>query len=224
MRLQNTDVLTNNNIPGIESNGIYNPTLSSPYSTYELPFYQTRETLTDPEVYRSFLYSGIRSFRKSRTYKNYKAFLMDLGMDRCHVHGNINSEMATLEMHHNIITILDIALIITEHTINTKGIISSFDLTTMLKSEHINHRIPVVMLSLTPHQLYHNEEGLFIHPDACIGNWVEFLEKYYDGITYDIATKIYYYTNNAIMKGISDDSDLLQVRDRIFNWRDYYGN
>lgn len=222
MRLQNVDILTNNEIPGINTEGDINPTLKSPYSSYELPFYQTRDTLADPDIYRQFLNSAMTSFRRSRTYKNYKSFLINLGLDRCHIHGNINTEMATIEMHHNIINLMDIALIITEHTLETRGLISTFDLVTMLKQEHVNHRIPLVMLSLTAHQLYHDNDDLFIHPDACIGDWISLLEKYNKGITYDIATKIYYYIDNAILKGTSDDNRYLNVRDRIFNWGDIY--
>ena len=61
-----------------ESNKFYNPTLRSPNTPFEQPFYQTRDTLTDVDTYSQFLKNAIRRFRSSRTYKNYKAFIMSL--------------------------------------------------------------------------------------------------------------------------------------------------
>lgn len=217
--LKNKDIISNNKLPGIESISDQNPTLCSPYSPYVLPFYQTKETLMNPETYRAFLKNGIARFRKSVTYKNYKGFLMELGMDRCQVHGNIIAEeMATVEMHHNMLNIMDIALIITEHVMNIKGYISTFDLVSLLKKVHTEHKVQLVMLSLTPHQLYHNEEDFFIHPDQCIGDWVSFLEEYNTGITLDIARKLYFYLDKSIKVGESQDNDLLRLRDNILYW------
>ena len=93
-------------------NDFNNPILVSPNSYTVLPFYQTRETLFDTESYNAFLVNAIRRFRNSKTYKHYKGFLINLGLDRCQFHGNITNEMATIEMHHNIINIHDIIFII----------------------------------------------------------------------------------------------------------------
>ena len=216
--LTNKHVIKDNDIPGVDSINNLNPTLTSPYSPYELPFYQTRDTLINTDTYRDFLNNAISRFRRTRTYSNYKGFLIGLGLDRCQVHGNINMEMATIEMHHNMINIMDISIIITEHVINTRGYISTFDLITLLKEEHKSHNIQLIMLSLTPHQLYHNADGFFIHPDNCIGNWYRFLEKYNKGITLDIAYKILYFINTAISKGSSDDNNLLSIRKKIIDW------
>ena len=51
---------------------------------------------------------------------------MTLGLDHCQFMSNIDAEMANVEMHHNVLTIYDIAIIITEHVINTVGYISTF--------------------------------------------------------------------------------------------------
>ena len=212
-----------NKIPDIDTYDNDNPTLISPNAFYELPFYQTRDTLMDVEVYKRFLDNAISRFRSSRTYKNYKSYLYGLGMDKCQFHGNINSEMASIEMHHNMLTIFDIALIITEHTLNTVGRITTFDLVNLLKAEHINNRVQLVMLSLTPHQLYHNEPDFFIHPDMCFGNWAEFLEKYKYGITQDVAFKILFYLKRAIEFGSSNDNKLLELRDSVYDWSSLNG-
>lgn len=211
--------MNNNEIPNIQSINLdTNPTLRSPLSPYELPFYQTKESLCDIESYKKFLDNCISRFRHSKKYKHYKGYLIELGMDKCQFHGNITSEMAKLEMHHNMLTVFDLALIITEHILATKGKVTTFDVVQALKDEHANNRVQLVMLSLTPHQLYHNNDEFFIHPDMCFGNWIEFLYKYYNGITQEIAFKIIFYLNRALEKGCSDDARLLDLRDKILDW------
>lgn len=208
-----------NNFPDIDIfESSVNPVISSSNCPYVLPFYQTRDTLIDVEVYRNFLKNAIQRFRHSRTYKNYKGFLMGLGLDKCQFHGNITAEMASIEMHHTIITIYDIAIIITEHLLNTHGMITTFDLAQAIRQEHIDHKIPLTMLSLTPHQLFHNNEDFYIHPDMAFGNWYEFLQKYHTGITQDIAFKILFYVKRAIDEEGSNDGGLLEIRDRLMDW------
>lgn len=204
-------------IEGLDSN----PVLSSPNSCFGVQFYQTRESLEDVEVYKRFLDNGISRFRKSKTYTHYKHYLMELGMDRCHIHSNLDSEMCKLEMHHNMLTIFDIALIITEHILNTKGFITTFDLVEALREEHTNNRVQLVMLAKTPHQLYHDSQEFFIHPDMCFGNWVEFLKRYYSGITQDIAFKILFYMKRALDEGSTNDNQLLEVHQNITSWCQY---
>lgn len=212
-----------NNLPDINViNSTFNPIIHSPNSEFILPFYQSKETFQDVEIYKSFLSNAIRQFRMSRTYKSIKAELMNKGLDHCQFHGNITDEMATLEMHHCILTIFDVALMITEHTINTVGYISTFDLIKKLKEEHKLHNIPLTMLSRTPHQLYHNADGLYIPPNMIFGNWYHLLDKYKYGITKDIAYKIIHYLDTAISKGDkADDGNILELRKNIMNWAQY---
>lgn len=195
-----------------------NPIVKSQYVPYELSLYQTKYTLMDIDVYTNFLKNAISRFRKSRTYKGYKAYLMNLGLDHCQLNSNISSEMATIEMHHNMLTIFDIAIILCEHTINTVGYITTYDLVNLMKKVHKENKVQLVMLSLTSHQLYHNAQGMFIHPDMCIGNWPAFLEEYNKGITIDIANKVINYINTAISLGDTKTGDLLKLRDSIQDW------
>ena len=45
-----------NPVPGIETyQENMNPVVNSPYSTFSISFYQTRESLMDIDTYRSFL-------------------------------------------------------------------------------------------------------------------------------------------------------------------------
>lgn len=208
-----------NPLPGIEAFDInMNPVLGSPNSTYSIPFYQTRESLIDVDNYRQFLKNCELRIRKSETYKNYKGFIMGLGMDHCQVHGFINSEMATLEMHHAILTLFDICLLVAEHKLNTIGYVTTFDVVQAVKDEHKNGNIALVMLSKTPHQLYHADKTFFIHPDMCIGNWVELIKKYDQGLTQDLAFNLLYYIKRAIKEGCSNDHEMLNLRDKIMDW------
>ena len=207
----------------------YNPTIKSPNCVYSLQFYQTRESLMDIDVYRNFLKNAISRFRHSRTYKNYKSYLEGLGLDKCQILGNIDSNMASVEMHHNFLTIYDIALMITEHTINTIGYISTFDLVQKLKEEHINNRIPIVMLSKTAHQMYHNNENFMLPAQMCFGYWQELLMKYNKGITINIANKVINFIQISIeveKNNIDFTNNLLKLREDVKGWSMYneYGD
>ena len=208
-----------NPLPNIEEININNnPGIMSPSSAYAIFFYQTKESLMDADAYRAFLKNIERRVRTSVAYSNYKGYLIGLGMDHCQVHGFINSSMADLEMHHCILTLFDIALMISEYYLNTTGYVSSFDVVQTIKDEHKMNNIALVMLTKTPHQLYHNDSSFFIHPDMCIGNWPKLIETYKAGLTQDLAFKILYYIRKAIQVGYTDDGGLLKVRDTILDW------
>lgn len=221
MTIKNKDMIKDNPFPDIFVDNPSNPTIYSPNSTYCISMNQTADTLINVDDYRRFILSAIKHFRHSRTYTNYKSFLMELGLDRCQVHSNIVAdEMATVEMHHHIITIFDIAIIITEHVVKNKGMINSMKLIYLLKQVHREHKIPIVMLSKTPHQIHHSTDNrdFFIHPNQCIGDWFSFLSEYRDGITLDIAYKILYYIRRSMELNKSNDDDLLKIRDHILDW------
>ena len=216
------------NVPDIWQYNDVNPTWHSPNSPFEISFAQTRETLMDIEIFKAFLDNAIARFRHSRTYKHYKAHLMEMGLNRCQFHGNIKSdidqEMATIEMHHNILTIFDVALIITEHMLNVQGAITTFDLVELLKMEHINHRVCTVMLSKTAHQLVHSDPNFVVPPSMCFGNWPEFLRLYHTGIPRDICFKLIYYIKKVVDKkeeSLENTTKLLQLRNDIVNWSEW---
>ena len=213
-----------NPLPNIETyvEG-FNPIITSPSSTYAIPFYATRDSLMDTDVYRAFLKNVEKRVRQSVFYSHYKAFIYDY-MDHSQTHANINSEMAKLEMHHAILTLFDIALIITEYYLNTVGCVTTYDVVQTIKDEHRKNRIALVMLDETSHQMYHaNPNTFLIHPDMCISKkWPEFLETYKVGITQDLAFKILYYIKRSIESGCTNDQGLLDLRDKMQNWSGLY--
>ena len=212
-------------VPGmqVEYDMGFNPSIQSQNCSFPLQFYATEETFVDIEYYKRFLENAISRFRTSRTYKNYKGYLMGLGMNKCQILGNIDENMADLEMHHNFLTIFDIALMITEHTIKTKGYISTFDLVMLLKQEHKENRIPLVMLTKTVHQLYHANEDFVIPAQYCFGYWQELLVKYNKGITRDIAYKCLNFIQKSMeIQQIGSNyqlaNNILQLRENIIDW------
>ncbi len=214
-----------NPVPGIETyQENANPVLASPNSSYTISFYQTRDTLMDIDTYRNFLKNCEARFRHSITYNNYKAHLIDIGLNRCQVHGYITSDMegVSLEMHHAILTLFDICLLISEHKLNTIGYITSFDIVEALKEEHKENNIALVMLSKTPHQVYHSDpSNFYIHPKMCFGNWPRLIEKYKLGLTQDVAFKLLYYLKKAIEIDGTTDNGLLDLREKIKEWSGY---
>jgi hypothetical protein len=207
----------------------FNPTLYSPMSSYQISFAQTKESLMDVDVYRNFLYSAITRFRQSNFYRHYKAHLMQMGMDRCQLHPYLISDeedsTASIEMHHHVLTIFDIALVITEHILNTYGYITSFDLAYLLRKVHEEHKVCIVMLCKTCHQLYTNRNDEFKIPATLgFGKWWEFLDEYKYGITRDLAIKIYYMLKFDLQNADTRDENIknmIAVRDNILNWADY---
>lgn len=207
-----------------------NPIISSPNSEYSIMFKQTKDSLLEIDTYKHFIQNAVSQFRHSRFYKQYKSYLIDLGLNRCQYFPNITTDVLGangIEMHHNFLTIYDIALMICEHVINTEGYITSFDLIHLLKQEHSENRIPIVMLSKTVHQMYHNNEEFVIPANQCFGFWMELLVKYNRGITLNIANKVINFLQASLesIKGIADNTiyanTLLSLRDNVYNWSVY---
>ena len=183
-----------NQYPDIITFDQKNPTVRSPYAVTDLPFYQTRETLQDIDIFRNFLRNAETRFRATREYKAYKSYLIEyIGIDRCQVFGNITTEDADIELHHNVLGLFDITLLIATHVINTVGIISTFDLIQLLILEHWNNNVGVTFLSKTAHQMYTNDPNGYIPPDMTFGAWWNLLSKYRYGISYDLANKVIRY-------------------------------
>ena len=208
-----------NEFPNIIQYDDINPTISSPNALCDIQFYMTKETLLDVDLYRQFISNAVMRFRRSRAYKDIKSGLMGMGMDHCQVLGYIkDEEMANIEMHHNIIGIRDIALMITEHIVNTVGIISSFDLVQLLIMEHRLNNVPIVMLSETMHELYHSDPNSFIPPNMTFGKWWELLYRYRYGITIDIANRVIWYIDRTVNSEDPYKDFWVQLRKDVKDW------
>ena len=213
-------------------NGDFNPALVSPNSPFYISFAATKDTTQDPDTYRNFLYSAISAFRTSVFYKKYKSYLIGLGINCCQMHPNIkvldpeNDEaMATIELHHHVCTVLDVASIISEFCLNTYGSITTFDLEELIRMAHSDNMVKVLFLCRSCHELYHNNpnQAFKIPLNAGFGNLFAFLEKYKYGIRRDFAYKLYYQLKNDLYNADERDekiADLLKIRDNVIRWSD----
>ena len=197
------------------------PAIYFPRCEYPLTFYQTRDTLADMDRYKAFIDNCTHRFRKSRTYKSYKSYLMSMGLDRCQVIGNIQDGMANIEMHHNFLTIYDITILISQHILNTVGRCTTFDIVALLMQDHRNNNIPIVMLSETVHQLYHDNPDFYIPISMTFGKWWDLLIKYRYGITLDIAYKVVKYIQNCQRNNELNSVEFFKLSDDIKNWGEY---
>jgi len=186
-----------------------------------LPFEQTKATLIDIERYKRFLDNSISRFRRSRSYKGYKSYLMCMGLDRCQILGNIDDSMAEIEMHHNFLTIFDISILISMHMLNTIGKITTFDLISLLIQEHRNNNIPVVMLSKTVHEVYHHSPDFYIPLSMTFGKWWDLLVKYRYGITLDIANKVIKYINKCQEHNELTNIEYFKLKESMESWAKY---
>lgn len=219
--------LTATSFPDIfTTNENENPTIICPNATYSISFGFDKEASYDLEEYKLFIDAAIREFRHSRTYSHYKAYLIGLGMNGCQFHPYIQNaadddQMATLEMHHCMLTIFDIATIIAEHYLNLGTRLTEFDLSELLRIEHMDNRIPIVMLCKSCHQMYHHKY-LYVHPEMIFGKWWELLERYKLGLTRDIAYKVMMYLNQASKEKFEKKKEiaekLLALRESIMDW------
>lgn len=206
-----------------ERDGI-NPYIESPNAMYRLEFYLTRDNV-DIEYYRKFLDNAISRFRRSAFYKMYKSHVMGLGLNRCQVLG-ITEDMADIELHHNFLTIYDIAFIICEHTLNTVGYIDTFQLVKLLKEVHSQNMVPIVMVSKTVHQMYHNNKDFVLPSQMCFGFWHELLYHFNRGVSLDIGYKVINFIDDSLRYEKDNfidipDQDLLGVRENILGWCEY---
>lgn len=173
----------------------YNPTISCPESLYNIHFFFTDDDSHNVEDYKSMIVNAVSIFRSSRLYKMYKGFLIDLGLDQCQLLPGVNVDIGDkgdnfVEMHHNFLTIFDVAILIAGHKLENEGYISTFDLVHELKEVHRSSMVPIVMLSKTPHQMFHANEDFMLPAQITFGFWQELLNNYKDGLTEEIMRKV----------------------------------
>ena len=169
-----------------------NPVIYSPDQPTQIQLAQTRETLVDTDIYSKFIYSCENRFRMSRFYRNYKHKMFTILGNRDAMKANINGEMTDIELHHHFPTLKQAAIMITEHTLNHKGCVTTNEVVAQIKEAHRNNLFAIIFLTETEHQVYHADPTYFISLNQCAGNPYKFLDMYIDGITLDIAFNMLY--------------------------------
>lgn len=212
------------NLPNIEYTKIKkNPTIESPTSAFELPFYKDEEYLSVIDNFVQFVKAVERLVRLSDDYKRYKSYLMgEIGLTYCQVLSNIEEEFANIEMHHGpVFTLFDYACILTDWMLAKNKKITTFNVAELLLEEHFKHRIQVVMLSETIHEQVH-AGNIFINLNQAFGDLNGFVEKYRDGFNLVMAKKLNYYIQRSITSGASFDNGVLQLNAFVSSWKQNY--
>ena len=209
------------NIANIEIKGIKKgkPKLNSEGCI--LPFYKTKKSLNDLQVFNSFIKNTEAMIRNSKEYKAYKNHLMkDLGLNHCMVFPNISNEVddkITIEMHHGpILTLYDYCTIITKYCLKNDIPVTSFRISKMIIDEHNNDNVQVVMLCDLAHKLFHDQQ-IYINPRQAWGNLDRFINKYRDGIS-DKLIDIINKNIDIAQKSHSIDRDDILKLDYIEKW------
>ena len=199
-----------------------NPTVDSPNSSFEIPFYKDNEYLANLENFVSFIKSVESLVRRHDDYKKYIVYIREVvGLDRCQVLGNIHSadekEHTKLEMHHGpILTLFDLAVIITDWALVNRQKVTTFKIAEILLNEHFNNNVQVTMLSTTIHEQVH-EGNVWLNMKQAFGDIHTFITKYKDGLDRTHIEKI----NRYIEKSIERDSyhnGVLELNEFVKSW------
>ena len=197
-----------------------NPSLFDAAQGTAIFFAQTRDTLIDTDIYSRFVYSCENNFRRSRFYKSYKCNIMNMGLNRDQNMASITSDMTDLELHHNFPTLKQATIMITEHMLNTKGCVTTFEVVNELKEVHRKNWMAVIILSETQHQVYHSDPSNFISLTQCYGNPFAFIDYYLDGMTLDISFKLLLQLKLEEQYGNkSYSANMIKAREQILSWQ-----
>lgn len=175
----------------------------------------------DPDYFIKFIKNVESLFRKAHPfYGHYKAYLInDIGLDRCQVQSNISIEVANLEMHHTILTLFDEIFLITKYYLRKYGKVDSLIVLKEIIQCHEENIIPIVMLSETNHELYHKNE-LFIPIECVFGDFMKFIFKYKEGITYPIIYKLKKYLDSNM--NLQNKDELLRLNNDLLSINNWY--
>jgi hypothetical protein len=127
-----------------------------------------------------------------RTSPEYRAFIARCktveGMSTCAFMPGVTDQDATIEMHHAILGLHDVAEMVADHMSADSGITSMSVAHEVLRA-HFAGMVPVVALSETVHQLVHTGE-VAIHVRQVHGDLVALLRTYHRGVTAEHILKV----------------------------------
>jgi len=194
--------------------GDKNPKIKSRDGDTTIKFYLSKEDLSDPETFESFIKSCELLIRKDPRYANYIGHLKNCGLRQSAMFSGINDDMVRIEMHHGpIFNLYDLCSIVIDHLLEDGEKICTFDIAEDILDEHEDNNIQVVMLDKTSHELAHSGK-IFIHFKQSVGNIMEFIKKYKKGIKRE-----HLYTLNEYIDLCKDndatDNGFLEVCKRV---------
>lgn len=151
-----------------------------------IKFKMSEEDLSEPDDFEYFIRCCENMIRKDPRYKNYISELKSLGFTKDVFQSAIDNERfpnTKIEMHHGpIFNLFEICSIVTDHLLKNGEKVNTFDIAKIVLSEHEKQNIQVVMgLTKTNHELVHDGK-MFVHMKQAIGNVLQFIKNYKDGI------------------------------------------
>ena len=202
---------------------VYNPIIDKPGEDMYISFRQDKNTMGDAELYNRFITSICNNLYKSRFYKDYKSYIMGLGFNMDMTMPGITTEVANVDLHHQLPSLKQAAICITEYLIATKGCANTLDVNKILEDTHRNNEIAVIMLSKTKHQAHHANPADFISVRQCIGFPERFIAKYAPYMTLDIAYDILLKLKQEEQHGKSFTPMMVAARNELLSWYNYNG-
>lgn len=151
--------------------------------------------------------------RKSFEYSHYLGYLKnDLGMTICSVMPQVNSEVASLEMHHYPFTLFELCLIVLKKQQAKDEDITSFSIADEVLELHYQHRVGLVPLSKTVHDLVHAGK-IFIRLQQAFGDILSFTREYKDYIPEDTIIQLFKIIELSKKNAsILDSKNMLQLK------------
>ena len=200
-----------------------NPTVVSNADDFEIALYKDKYFFMVFDNYVKFIKSCESLIRKSDDYSKYVAHLKEMGLTRCQVLGNVDSNMSekghpvSVEMHHGpIFTLFDYCGAVIMHMLKNNIPITTPRVAKIIMAEHWAGNIQTVMLSSTVHAAVDSGK-VFISLKQAHGNLNAFLVKYMDGLTEDNINKINKYIRMSEAHQ-SSDGGLFELQESMHDW------
>lgn len=171
-----------------------------------LPFNKKDKYFMNPIDFVKFVKATEATIRHSREYDRYIAYLKnDVGLQRCALYSEIDSSMATIEMHHFIFTLYDHVEIQIAHLFHTGDRINSANVAHHVLEDHFKNMILIVPLCEMAHKAYHasllaqklgnksDNKDFFIDINSAFGDLGAYLEKYKNDLSVSHYNKLKLY-------------------------------
>ena len=162
-----------------------------------VPFYKEQSYMLDDTSFIKFIKNVEMQVRTSKEYKAYIYYLKNTlspPLNHCMVYSNMTDDKCIIEMHHFLFTLFDIVEIIIGWHFKSNIPFSSSRIFHVVMEEHRLHNVSVIMLSQAVHNAIHNKNKddtvRFLDYRMAHGNIVEFLNKYYSGLSFNHIGKI----------------------------------
>ena len=190
---------------------------------FEISFYKDKTFFMVFDNYVNYIKGIEKTIRQSDDYTNYISHLKELGLTRCQVLGNVDSNMSkkghrvSVEMHHGpIFTLFDYCGAIITHMVKHDMPITTPRIAKIVMDEHWAGNVQTVMLSSSVHQALDSDK-IFISLKQAHGNLNNFIKKYEDGILENQKLKINKYIEMSEQYK-STDNGIFELKETMHDW------